>query len=502
MTGIERLYKLIADIDVSADPKLWDILRLGTEGGWDCEEHDDKMLGSTLAAIADQIEREQGGRVSRMRVLDVVTEMERHVSGVEGMEDSPVARWARALREALGGDGRDHAADVSVSAYDLLPQEDREAIAWVREHGGLDAVDAIWDNDVPLAEAVISELWPDGRPDECGNDDVMGELRRRLMPEGMSWPVFEDGAPVRIGDEISWKDEGGAVNSIELQDGGYFVLHAADGAEDWIHPQYFPGKRVKRPAPKVLDADGVEIRAGEMVYHIETGGEFTVIAVDAESGDVHVRWGYDFEDKTGTIDGSYLTHRAPVLAADGRPLRVGETVWLTDGSERHVVLSTEEDVIGSIVTEVQAPGAVKVHISPSRLTHQRPVLGADGVPIKVGDTVYLLPGEWCDKFPCHGFHGGEELEVFAAGEADHVPGSVQCREKEKTLGIYGTCYPQPSQLTHTKPEIDTWQSIEEDAGCTATKYNERRGTIFTTKQQVARDLVRRCRALAERERGE
>lgn len=55
---------------------------------------------------------------------------------------------------------------------------------------------------------------------------------------------------------------------------------------------------------------------------------------------------------------------------------------------------------------------------------------------------------------------------------------------------------------HTKPEIDTWQRIEEDAGCTATKYNERRGTIFTTKQQVARDLVRRCRALAERERGE
>ena len=49
---------------------------------------------------------------------------------------------------------------------------------------------------------------------------------------------------------------------------------------------------------------------------------------------------------------------------------------------------------------------------------------------------------------------------------------------------------------------DTWQRIEEDAGCTATKYNERRGTIFTTKQQVARDLVRRCRALAERERGE
>lgn len=34
----------------------------------------------------------------------------------------------------------ERAADVSMSAYDLLPQEEREAIAWVREHGGLDAV--------------------------------------------------------------------------------------------------------------------------------------------------------------------------------------------------------------------------------------------------------------------------------------------------------------------------------------------------------------------------
>ena len=50
------------------------------------------------------------------------------------------------------------------------------------------------------------------------------QMRPRLMPEGMEWPVFEDGEPVRIGDEISWRDEGGVVNSIELQDGGYFII--------------------------------------------------------------------------------------------------------------------------------------------------------------------------------------------------------------------------------------------------------------------------------------
>ena len=93
-----------------------------------------------LEEIVEQIEREQGGHVSRMRVLAVITEMERHVSGVEGMEDSPVARWARELREALDGEERGPAEDVSMSAYDLLPEEDRDAIGWVRARGGLVAV--------------------------------------------------------------------------------------------------------------------------------------------------------------------------------------------------------------------------------------------------------------------------------------------------------------------------------------------------------------------------
>ena len=122
MTGIERLRELAEKHRI-------------------IEHH---LTAGTIDDIADQIEREQGGRVSRMRVLSVVTEMERHVSGVEGAEDSPVARWARELRAALGGDGRDQASDVSMSAYDLLPADEREAIAWVREHGGIAYVRDVW----------------------------------------------------------------------------------------------------------------------------------------------------------------------------------------------------------------------------------------------------------------------------------------------------------------------------------------------------------------------
>lgn len=191
----------------------------------------------------------------------------------------------------------------------------------------------------------------------------------------------------------------------------------------------------------------------------------------------------------------------PVLADDGEPLEVGQTVWnVNNGMEFTVSRLPNPGEYQAV--EVRYRNGSSTSFDPDQLTHQRPVLDADGVPIKKGDTVYLLTGEWCGEWPCLGFHGGEELEVFADGEASHVPGSVQCREKKKGFGFRGTCHPQPSQLTHTKPEIDTWQRIEEDAGCTATKYNERRRTIFTTKQQVARDLVRRCKTLAERERGE
>lgn len=74
----------------------------------------------------------------KTRVAAVAGDMERHCLGHEGMEDSPVARWARELRAALK-------SDVSMSAYDLLPADERDAIALVREHGGLDAVKRRWE---------------------------------------------------------------------------------------------------------------------------------------------------------------------------------------------------------------------------------------------------------------------------------------------------------------------------------------------------------------------
>ena len=97
-----------------------------------------------MREIADQIEREHKvdyrARFDRDVVRNVLCDMERHVSGVEGAGDSPVALWARELRSALVARRLDPADDVSTSAYDLLPADEREAISWVREHGGLEAL--------------------------------------------------------------------------------------------------------------------------------------------------------------------------------------------------------------------------------------------------------------------------------------------------------------------------------------------------------------------------
>ena len=199
--------------------------------------------GSKLLDIAEQIERELSDERDRWesdlyeaqvewnRVTGVCLEMERHVSGHEGADDSPVARWARELRHAMKSDTsdecdaqntswhdpadaagvtsdtqkvtRDPAEDVTMSAYDLLPQEDREAIAWVRDHGGLERVKKLldWvvghcsterqlDFDFWLSGRVMHELGFD--EDMADRDEVERRLLARLMPD--SWERMEEDA--------------------------------------------------------------------------------------------------------------------------------------------------------------------------------------------------------------------------------------------------------------------------------------------------------------------
>lgn len=210
----------------------------------------------------------------------------------------------------------------------------------------------------------------DGRaaPDGYTTDarEVVDSLSSRLMPEGMSWPRFDDLEPVRIGDDFM--DMHGRVHtvaSVRLKGCGEFSLV---GTDRW--GQGFPaGSRVGRPgaAPKVLDADGVEIRVGDTVWD-EHGDELVVLAVYGQ--DVHCRYA-EYEDQicdNGTWEPSQLTHRAPVLAADGMPLREGETVYKLDDDRPYTLKRFDGDHV-----YINAGGSsLDIWTFPNKLTHEQP----------------------------------------------------------------------------------------------------------------------------------
>lgn len=303
---------------------------------------------------------------------------------------------ARKIREAVERDGE---CATTVSAYDLLPDEDRKAIALVREHGGLGAVE------------------------------------KRLMPEGMEWPRFEDGEPVRIGDEVQAYDrwESSHVTSIKFTEDSCFVFYLWVGKKDGASVS---GDHVKRPAPKVLDADGVEIREGDTVYVLGFGEPLTVKG----------------------------------FADDGRVL-------------------------------MSFHGENSLGYKPSKLTHEQPVLDADGVLCREGDEVWEVRSH-------------RRREIVGTHYRDYETGEplILCDGDDETP-IPATC------VTHTKPEPDSWERIEADCSKFCIEYCDEHGLLdsgcnaaegdastrhctdcgYSCEERMVRDIVRRCRALVEKE---
>lgn len=340
MTGLKRLRKLAG----SVSGNVWNHMREDY-----CKAHglDAKNQGAKfcdeLNGIADQIEREQEEMVA----------------------DSP---------------------------YDAILPDDRSAIAWVREHGGLEKVKRQRRESIPSevyerkrraflehireCETALGKRNAHIKALENKNTQYfcyvsfikrnggLEDVARRLMPEGMEWPCFDDGEPVRIGDEYADTFGANTVATIEFGDGysainsntpGGYVVGKFEGA----HGRYVP-----RPAPRVLDADGVEIRVGDTVYGF-AGQQYEVTGLcEYESSIVHAKTVGDGvaadellalsgQLNSAQLEASKITHRAPVLAADGRPLHEGETVWHEeDGTQLRVIgFGDEED--GETIVRVE-----------------------------------------------------------------------------------------------------------------------------------------------------
>lgn len=320
------------------------------------------------------------------------------------------------LREICEQIEREQDAAVKDSPCDAILTEDREAIAWVRAYGGMEKVkqDALcWNTAENIAQTTLdwlARVCPVAGIEKFGYgvslEKLEDAINRRLMPEGIEWPRFEDGELVGFGDEyVNTKGNVSTLRTIVIKDcrdrlgGGYYWKLGRGGCAVMVKN----GERIKRP---------------------------------------------------------------PVLAADGKPLEAGQTVWEADGTGHPFKVVSIRTSAGramepTVVTCDVGDGTSE-HFLPSDLTHQRPVLGADGVPIKMGDTVWRTSD--AREFEVTGIDG-----AFA----------IRVRDESMEIGVWTT----PCGFTHTKPEPDSWSSVWADV---------------SNGNETPEGMMRRCRALAER----
>lgn len=266
---------------------------------------------------------------------------------------------------------REHLREV-----DDISGRDADAIAWVESHGGVKECDRkveasmeVGDKYTLLRMELGKMLGYDlmGQLD-ASDKELVEKIVKRLMPPGMEWPRYEDGEPVELGGEFeNAKGNASTLRTVLIKDlrdvlGGDIFWRLGKGANA---VELKNGERVKRPAPKVLDADGVPIHEGDTVYIIETGEPVTVNCVEGGNP-----W---FGTTAGTIRHcSKFTHRAPVFAADGVPIKAGDEVWTLDGGGPYTVTEPDPEHMHARVTCNTHDGKLDWGFEAAHITHTKP----------------------------------------------------------------------------------------------------------------------------------
>ena len=93
------------------------------------------------------------------------------------------------------------------------------------------------------------------------------------MPEGVSWPRYEDGELVRI---LDWFGDEEVISLIFNMKGCALVARG-----DVYLAHSTGGDAIKRPAPKAVGADGVEVKVGDTVWD-EIGRKWTVMTASVD----------------------------------------------------------------------------------------------------------------------------------------------------------------------------------------------------------------------------
>lgn len=133
----------------------------------------------------------------------------------------------------------------------------------------------------------------------------------RALPEGVEWPRFEDGELVKVGDDVEYKGETMRVYLATLDADGWALWCSREGIDGRLSGSY--GERVKRPAPEVLDADGVPIEVGDVVYLVDDDDGALIVECIDVSGEKPVV-DLMYSDDRGNryfVDPKKLTHERP-----------------------------------------------------------------------------------------------------------------------------------------------------------------------------------------------
>lgn len=131
----------------------------------------------------------------------------------------------------------------------------------------------------------------------------------RALPYGVEWPRFEDGEMVKFGDEVEFEGEAAKVLDVAFSVVRFSLGVGTATTSGRVYG--FLGEPAKRPAPKVLDADGAPIEVGDTVYCDDDPEPWQVDLIYAGSmGYCTVR----LKDSAGiykSADAPRLSHKKP-----------------------------------------------------------------------------------------------------------------------------------------------------------------------------------------------
>lgn len=174
---------------------------------------------------------------------------------------------------------------------------------------------------------------------------------------------------------------------------------------------------------------------------------------------------------------------------DGGYVMPGDVAVANSGAKKgraFTVISVRVNTVGVCLTDCDG-SYWNYKAGDRRVKRPEPkVLDADGVEIKVGDTVWHEDGT---MLRVDGFGGIEDGETIV--NVHIIRGATQWSAVRSL------------SLTHTRP--DSWERLEEDATMSPWSYCDRYGLVVDrsdgefapTNETFALDLIRRAKALSE-----